>query len=137
MSQPIVPQSAVIPYRRGQGQLQVLVISSSDGLRWVVPKGMLEPGLTPAESACKEAIEEAGVAGHVSAHSIGSYTYVKWGKTCQVEVFGLEVTEVLDHWPEMTRRREWVSVAEAAALVSVPGLRDLIRDLPRFLGEPR
>jgi 8-oxo-dGTP pyrophosphatase MutT (NUDIX family) len=135
MALPILPQSGVIPYRREQGQLQVLVITSSDGLRWVVPKGLIEPDLTPVESACMEALEEAGVTGNVSPNPFGSYTYVKWGKTCRVEVFGLEVTEVLDRWQEMTRTREWVSVEEAAARVSDPGLRALLRDLPNQLGQ--
>ena len=52
----MIPQSGVIPYRVREGQVEVLVITSSDGLRWVVPKGLVEPGMTAADSAAKEAL---------------------------------------------------------------------------------
>src|SRR4051812_12016185 len=91
----IIEQSGVIPFRLHDGQLQVLVITSSDGLRWGVPKGLVESDLTPASSAGKEALEEAGIRGHVFPNSIGHYDYDKWGGTCRVQMFLLQVEEEL------------------------------------------
>jgi phosphohistidine phosphatase len=72
--------------------------------------------LTPQESAAKEAWEEAGVEGTVSAEPLGLYRYAKWGATCTVEVFSMEVTGVLDEavWEERHRGRSWVTPEQAA-----------------------
>ena len=132
---PVYPQSAVIPYRVQDGQLAVLVITASDAERWVLPKGLLEPGLSPAESAAQEALEEAGVRGQVSPASVGTYAYEKWGGVCRVEVFLLRVEEVLDQWQEMKRIREWVSVAEAAARMREKELQRIVLRVPDLVGQ--
>ena len=109
-------QSSVIPYRLHNGEPQILVISSSRNKHYVVPKGIKDPGLTPQESAAKEAEEEAGVQGRVAESPIGSYSYPKWGATTQVDVYPMEVTRVLpeEEWEEKHRGREWVSPEQAA-----------------------
>ena len=72
-----IKQSAVIPFRRRDGQLEVLLITSSNNKRWVIPKGVKEPELSPRKSAAREALEEAGIEGPVSGESIGTYAYEK------------------------------------------------------------
>ncbi|MGS4884584.1 NUDIX domain-containing protein [Roseibium sp. MB-4] len=112
-------QSAVIPFRRAPEGKEVLIIGSSSGRHWVVPKGIVDPGLSPAESARVEAREEAGVEGKVSDHPLGNFTYEKWGATCCVEVYGMEVTRILpaDDWEESHRQRTWVPAETAAAML--------------------
>jgi len=61
----LVERSGVIPYGRRDGAVEVLLITSSDGQHWVIPKGVIEPGMSAAESAAKEAYEEAGIRGRV------------------------------------------------------------------------
>ncbi len=125
-------QSAVIPYRdRGDG-LEVLMITSRKRKRWVLPKGVKELDLSPQDSAAKEALEEAGIQGVVSEAPIGSYQYDKWGGTCTVEVFIMDVQNVLDEWEESYRDREWVSLEEAMRRVSEPELKRILRRLPDF-----
>ncbi|MDJ0951152.1 MAG: histidine phosphatase family protein [Alphaproteobacteria bacterium] len=124
-------QSAVLPYRQGPDGLEVLLITSRKGRRWVLPKGIIEPGLTAPQSAAKEAREEAGVAGSVGPQSLGRYWYKKWGGTCGVEVFPMEVREEAAVWPEATlRRRQWLPMEEAAARIDKKALRRIIRRLP-------
>ena len=129
-------QSAVIPYRFRLGKPEILLITSRHRSRWVIPKGIIEPDLSPAASAAKEALEEAGVEGRVGTEPIGSYQYDKWGGTCDVEVFVLEVDRVHDEWAEAHRQRLWMSPAAAAERVDEEGLQRLIRDLSSTLGEP-
>ncbi len=130
----IYTQSAILPYRRWGDDLEILVVTSRKGTRWVIPKGIVEPGMTAAASAAKEAMEEAGVEGRVMARSLGKYRYVKWGGTCEVEVFPMEVTTELKDWPESSfRRRAWVSPAEAAKRLNHPKLRKLVRRLSEAL----
>ena len=91
------------------------------------------PGKSPAESAAQEAYEEAGILGKISAQAIGHYGYRKRlrggaKKRFRVDVFAMEVTEVLDLWPEAHERaRQWLSPQEALALVEEPELAALIR----------
>lgn len=125
-------QSAVIPYRQVQGRFEVLLITSRKKKRWVIPKGVMEPELSAADSATKEALEEAGIRGSVSASPIGNYAYDKWGGTCTVQVHTMSVHEILDEWQESYRDREWVSIEEAVARVREPDLKQLIRQLPDF-----
>jgi phosphohistidine phosphatase len=123
-------QSGVVPYRHGADGLEVLLITSSSGKRWVVPKGVVTPGMTPQTSAAKEALEEAGVRGDVGP-SLGTYPQAKWGGTCTVELFLLRVTEVAPVWKEAhKRRRAWLSVPDAVARIDREGLRQLVEQVP-------
>ena len=74
-------QSGVIPFRKRKGKLELLMVTSTNKKRWVIPKGVKEPHLSPKKSAIKEAWEEAGIRGKVSGGAIGAYRYRKWGGT--------------------------------------------------------
>jgi phosphohistidine phosphatase len=128
----IYRQSAVVPYRWNNGELEVLIISSSGGKRWVIPKGIVEPGLSPAQSAAVEAGEEAGVEGDVGITPLGRYRYRKWGGICEVEVYPMVVHHELPEWPESNRRRRrWLPVDRAAKKIDRKKLRKLIARLPK------
>lgn len=122
-------QSAVIPYRwNAQGMIEILVITSSSKGHWVVPKGIHEPGLSAQESAAREAEEEAGVRGPVHPDAIGTYRYEKWGATCEVAVYPMKVTDILnvDIWEESHRQRRWVAPDIAARHIKEDGLKAMI-----------
>jgi phosphohistidine phosphatase len=119
-------QSAVIPYRLAAGKIEILLITSRKRKRWIIPKGIIEPQDSPAESAVKEAWEEAGITGRIFSPSVGVYEYQKWGGTCHVRVFVFEVEQIFESWPESFRAREWVSVAEAARRVDERELKQII-----------
>ncbi len=103
-------QSAVVPYRVRDGMIEILLITSRRRKRWIVPKGIVEPDLSPSESAVREAWEEAGIEGEVATEPLGMYTYTKWGDVCTVTVYPMRVEVELASWPEEFRDREWVSV---------------------------
>ena len=124
-------QSAAIPFRRRAGELEVLLITSRRSGQWIVPKGLVEPGMSDHDSAAKEAEEEAGVVGQVGTRAVGSLDYHKWGGHCLVAVFDLDVRKELPDWPERgQRQRRWASVAEATELVQNERLREMIATLP-------
>ena len=126
-------QSAVVPVRFAKGEVEVLMITSRSGKRWVVPKGIIEPHLSPEESAAKEAEEEAGILGTVLPGSLGSFEYEKWGGSCSVQVFVMQVTEVKDVWLENFRSRAWLTLEDAMARIKEQALRDMIETLPMYL----
>lgn len=131
-------QSGVLAVRTRGGAAQVLLVTSNGGKRWVIPKGIVEPGHSPSRSAAKEAWEEAGVTGTVSRRMIGRYTYRKWGGVCRVLVYRLDVERTHGSWPEgSVRRRRWLAPAAAAALVGHPGVARIVRDaFPAKRGGP-
>ena len=128
-------QSSVIPYRVRDGKVEILVIASSKKHHLVVPKGIKDPGLSPRESAAKEAREEAGIEGVIAETALGSYTCEKWGATCTVAVYPMEVTRVIpeEDWEERHRGREWVSPEKAASQLKQRELRPLVKKLAALI----
>lgn len=122
-------QSAALTFRIRSDTLEYLLITSSGKRHWNIPKGIIEPGLTPYESAAVEAREEAGVLGNINAEAIGSYDYPKWEATCNVQVFPMQVTEMLNdsEWEENHRRRQWFKVDQALDMIKHKPLRALMR----------
>ena len=131
-------QSAVLPYRWHEDELEVLLITSRKRRHWIVPKGIVEPHLTPAESAVSEALEEAGIRGEIAPNAIGSYRHPKWHGVCDIEVFPFRVSTELDDWEESAlRQRRWFTVAEAAGRVHNAELASLISRLPGIVSPER
>jgi 8-oxo-dGTP pyrophosphatase MutT (NUDIX family) len=131
---PWILQAAAIPIKDGR----VCLVTSSSGRRWVVPKGLIDEGKTAGEMALQEAWEEAGLVGLLDAEPVGTYLYAKYGGTCHVTVFLMQVTEVAQDWPERTlRQRRWVRPAEAIRLIEDEGLRLVIRGALANLREAR
>lgn len=126
-------QSAVVPYRFRDGALEVLLVSSRKKKRWVIPKGVKEPGYSAQDSAAKEALEEAGVEGVVLPEAIGEYEYRKWGGVCRVEVYLMEVETVHDEWLESHRDRKWLSAADASAQVRESELARILDSVPKLV----
>lgn len=127
-------QSGVLPVRKKNGKLEVLLITTRNKKKWSIPKGIIEPGLSPQHSAEKEALEEAGIEGKVMNQSIGQFNTKKWGGTCVVEMFLMKVTKVYPHWQEDDfRHRKWYSFETAKKKIKKKSLRELIKKLPADL----
>ena len=125
-------QFAAVPWPIRKGRLKMLLVTSRETRRLIVPKGWPIEGLKPHRVAERQAREEAGVVGKVSRQAIGSYAYWKRMRQsfvlCGVDVFPLEVREQLDDWPERDeRQRVWVASDEAALIVEEPGLAALLK----------
>ncbi|RIX32639.1 DUF47 family protein [Sphingomonas edaphi] len=111
----------------------MLLVTSRESKRWVIPKGNFGSNIAPHAAAALEAEEEAGVRGAVCPTPIGSFRYRKRKGSgaslmADVDVFPLAVSQELDDWKERKQReRRWFPLAEAANAVDEPDLRDLIR----------
>jgi len=130
----LITQYGVLPYRvDAEGKLEILLITSRERGRWVVPKGNPIPFLLNYESAAREAFEEAGVEGRIATMPIGSYRYEKrrqgggGAAPAIVNLYPLLVTRQADAWPERGQRSlRWFSPAEAAEAVEEPELSVII-----------
>src|SRR6185295_15522559 len=100
-------------------QIEYLVVSSSDGINWVVPKGHIDPGETPEIAALRELAEEAGVLGEIVA-SLSTRDFVKNAKAARVQFFLVRETgstaSIEDRtirWEDETTARQLLTFAEA------------------------
>ena len=128
-------QCAALPYRLRNGKAEFLVVTSRGRKHWVLPKGIQDPGLKPWEAAAKEALEEAGIKGELEPTELGVYRYRKWGADCEVSVFPMAVTRVLDSadWPEHNRRRKWLAPKKVIELLEQPKLKSLVKKFQKSL----
>ncbi|WP_394763686.1 NUDIX hydrolase [Phenylobacterium sp.] len=126
-------QFAALPWRRdGSGQVEVLLITSRETQRWVIPKGWPIKGKSSAKSAAQEAFEEAGVRGKIAKRPVGSYAYDKRLKNgrlqhVRVAVFALQVDSEAEVYLEAGQREKlWLPPAEAARQVDEAELMVLL-----------
>lgn len=131
-----VEQIAALPLRLNkQGKLRVMMVTSRESKRWVMPKGWLMDGEKPWRAAAIEALEEAGAVGFVSKKSLGIYRYEKRlydnsTINCTVTVYPMLVEKLNAHWKERKERaRRWFSFRRASKLVDEPDLAALFLQL--------
>lgn len=131
----LVHQIAALPIRWDKkGQLRVLMVTSRDTGRWVMPKGWHMSGKKPWAAAEIEALEEAGAIGSISQEEIGAYHYFKKTKSgkirSRVTVYPMIVEKLKPRWKERKqRRRHWFSPKKAARLVKEEELSNLLGEL--------
>ncbi|MGE0005509.1 MAG: NUDIX hydrolase [Parvibaculaceae bacterium] len=129
-------QYAAVPYRLSwNGHIDVLLITSRDTGRWIIPKGWPLPGEAGSAAAGREAFEEAGIAGAADVPAVGAYDYRKKRPQgdiiCRVEVFSLRAAAELESWPDRRRRRRvWFTIPDAAARVEETELKAIIMRMP-------
>ncbi|WP_233491744.1 NUDIX hydrolase [Nioella nitratireducens] len=127
-------QFAALPFRRRKSGLEILLISSLDTGRWIIPKGWPIHDMTPAAAAAQEAWEEAGITGVVSETCAGFFSYHKSMPDKRqvpvvVAVFPLEVHKLERDFPESGDRKiKWFSQTKASARLEEPELQKILRN---------
>ena len=125
-------QFGALCWRRRDGEVQVLLVTSRGSKRWIIPKGWPQDRTTPAKAALAEAWEEAGVEGKVRPVCLGIYSYNKElvagsEVPCVVAVFPVQVKKLHAGYPERKeRRRKWFPLKKAAEKVDEPELAMLL-----------
>jgi 8-oxo-dGTP pyrophosphatase MutT (NUDIX family) len=130
-----VRQVAAIPFRLGKdGGIEVMLVTSRETRRFIVPKGWPMKGKSGRKAATLEAEQEAGVTGKALKKPAGAYSY--WKRLSNrfvrvdVVVHLLAVTDEHADWRERkTRRRAWLSPRDAALLIDEPELATLVATL--------
>lgn len=130
-----IPQAGVIPFVEDpSGALKVLLIRRRHKRKWGIPKGLIEPADTAAQTARIEALEEAGVEGTLSPEPVGEFEYAKWGGICRVAVFLMRVRFESDEYPEsQIRQRRWFDLTDALRRPTRKGVRALLEQLPELI----
>ncbi len=131
-------QIAALPVRRTEdGSLEVLLVTSRETGRWVIPKGWTSKRMKDHHAAAREALQEAGVAGKIKSKPIGNYRYRKvegtTSRLLDVSVYLLAVRKEKKRWREQgQRQRAWFPVDVAARRVREVRLRSLIRSVTKI-----
>ena len=119
-------QAGAVPFRERDGQRQYLLVTSQRG-NWIFPKGIVEPGETPEETALKEAREEAGIHGVILPDPVASYDDHKWRAECVVQLYLLRYAEDCRSWEEKhLRERRWCGYEDALRLIKKPKIRGVL-----------
>ena len=125
-------QVGALVWRFDEGVLKVLLVTSRDTGRFVIPKGWPMKKMADERAAAREAFEEAGVLGKPGSKPIGHYDYNKifgpgFALPCRVTVYPMQAGKILAKWPEKSeRKRHWMTLDDAAASVHESELRHLI-----------
>lgn len=126
-------QAGALTYALVDGRMTFLLITSRRSGKWIFPKGAIEPGYTPWDSAANEALEEAGVSGQIEQAPVGSYrasTGNDGAILVDVDLYPLLVTQQHDHWREDQQRlRHWATLSEARRLLADRSLGRLATQL--------
>lgn len=125
-------QAAALCWRvSDQGGLEILLITSREAGRWVIPKGNIGRREKPYRAAQREAFERAGVSGKVRKTASGYYEYVKDHNLRLVVVTHLlKATDQANEFPEHGERQQmWVSPATAASMVDEAELKEILLHL--------
>lgn len=135
----VLLEAGVLAFRRKpHGVTRILLIRKKRTKNWGIPKGRLSPHLSFAETAAKEAFEEAGIIGAISPSSVGVFRAKKGtanpqlAQIIEVWVYLFEVAETLPDWPEKSKRTtRWVNCEEAAHRLREPVLAHLCHRLAK------
>ncbi|WP_165491009.1 NUDIX hydrolase [Lichenihabitans psoromatis] len=141
----VYSQYGAVPFRiKRSGDIEIMLITSRDTGRWIVPKGWPISKLKPRQVAAQEAWEEAGLRGKIVGKApLGHYLYSKAMEdepplTCKLTLFALQVSRQRKSWPEKGQRKTaWFDVATAAATVREPELAAIIAGVPRMIESQR
>ncbi len=136
-------QVAALCYRCRAGGTEILLITSLETRRWILPKGWPKIGFDAGGVALEEAWEEAGVKPRGGPpRRIGRYRYHKRLRggipvPTDVDVYAIETETLYDDFPEAGRReRRWMAPDAAAEAVHEPGLKSLLEDAETLLAVP-
>ena len=111
-------QASVVPFRIRDERVEIALVTTPGGNRWILPKGSLDEGEQWRDAAIRETEEEAGLLGELAPRRLGRYEFTRSKERYVVEVFLMRVTVVLDDWLEANeRKRRWIAIDKAATLV--------------------
>jgi 8-oxo-dGTP pyrophosphatase MutT (NUDIX family) len=123
MQAPLTHAGGVV-WREGEPGRQYLLVRSSDGAHWVLPKGHIEVGEGPEQAALRELREEAGVIGVID-RSLGVWSFRQGAETVRVVYYLVHQTGKV---PALeSRKQRWCPLAEAIEQMEFEEPRQALR----------
>jgi 8-oxo-dGTP pyrophosphatase MutT (NUDIX family) len=122
----------VVRKLRGELRLAAIRPGGKDDV-WALPKGLVGPGESPAETALREVTEETGVRGRL-VEKLGDVRYVytwKGERVFKVVSFflvrysGGRLGDIPDEFRHEVAETRWLPLAEAPRLLSYKGEKEM------------
>lgn len=118
-----------VVFRDSNGQVEYLLVRSSDDSAWVLPKGYIEDGERAEEAALREVQEESGVAAEAIG-SVGTLKYYKGKEEVRARFFLMRATASGE--PDEPREQRWGPLEEIKALLEHENTRALLDEAERL-----
>lgn len=134
-SKPSPTHGGGVVIKRNYEESLVLLVSSKKTGEWVLPKGHIDRGETPEETAVREVREETGYDGKVIAFLGETPRYNFNGERILVSYFLMSAANEQPH-PAEDRKKEWVPIHKAIDMVKREELKTLLRKAAGFLTLP-
>ncbi|MDX5480156.1 MAG: NUDIX hydrolase [Hymenobacteraceae bacterium] len=135
--------SGGVTYRMGAAGVEVALISVGPQARWQLPKGIVDAGETPEETAVREVREEAGIAAEL-IRKIDTIEYwyvgdrgkqrVRFHKFVHFFLLSYTSGNVRDHDHEVNEAR-WVRTDEALKMLSFKSERQVVEKAQQLIEE--
>jgi 8-oxo-dGTP pyrophosphatase MutT (NUDIX family) len=119
-----------VVFRDAGADTQYLVVSSSDGLNWVLPKGHIDAGESAEIAAVRELAEEAGVVGKI-VERLSVQHYQRGTKDVAIEYFLLRESGITAAIEQRIIR--WESEGAALSLLSFEEARTALGEAAKVL----
>ena len=126
-------QLAALCYREGESEPEVLLVTSRNTRRLIIPKGWPMARHSARKTAKKEAFEEAGIIGKVAKEPVGEFlSYKGMGNGFKVRtnivVYPLKFEQQVEEFPEAGQRELiWLPLSQAANACQEEGLCNLLQ----------
>jgi 8-oxo-dGTP pyrophosphatase MutT (NUDIX family) len=119
-----------VVFREGREKKRYLIISSSTGKHWVLPKGHIEEGETPEEAALRELKEEAGISGKI-VHPLSVQTYKKRKEHVVIQYYLVQLIKTGK--TKEGRELRWERKSSAMSLLSFEESQNAFNDALKTL----
>ncbi len=106
-----------LPFLLKKEKIHIMIITSTSGKSWILPKGKPEDDLNKPQVAQLETYEEAGIKGVIINTKICKEFKREEGGT--FIVYPLFIKKILEKWPEQdVRKRRLVTIKEALSVIT-------------------
>lgn len=130
----------IIPILQTAGRYEYLLIQHHAG-HWGFPKGHADPGETALQAACREFVEETGIANYTLLQDVSfseQYVFMRGGKKFDKTVvyfpaFVLSSSSEVQCQQEEIQNYCWVEYEQAIATLTFNGARRVLAELQHYL----